>query len=493
MNTKKFTILHSNDMHGDFLAEVNKEGGSQMIGGLALLSGYINKVRQEEENVLYVISGDMVQGSLIDSEYKGISTMEIMNYLAPDVVSLGNHEFDYGLPHLLFLEKMANFPIVNANLYIKKYRKRMMEPYLIIKKAGFDILFTGIITEKVMDSIGQDKLIGSFVTLEEASAEVGKITDAYKKDDIDLTILLTHIGFESDVQLAKMLKPEWGVDMIIGGHSHTVLEQPAKENNVLIAQAGVGTDQIGRFDIVVDDDTNSIVDYQWKLIPINDSLAEPDHELLQYIESYKKEVDRKFNTLIGKLAGKLTHPVREEETSLGNFIADAFANMAECDVMFVGAGSIRTKELGPKVTLGDLTACFPYDDSLTRFTIDGATLKQIFAHVMRPENRDGEGECYQVSCGIAAVYDDQAKSLESLSYEGKLVNDTGCYRICLQGYHVSQAENYLGVSEAKLRESGQAKVVSTSAKSALEEYVKNHQNIGAKIEGRLVYKNVFLA
>ncbi len=487
MNTKKFTILHSNDMHGDFLAEVAGAKG-ELIGGLALLSGYINKVRKEEENVLYVIAGDMVQGSLIDSEYKGISTMEIMNYLAPDVVSLGNHEFDYGLPHLLFLEKMANFPIVNANLYIKKYHKRMMKPYLILKKAGFDIMFTGIITEKVMDSIGQDKLIGSFVSLEEASTEVGKISDAYKKDDIDLTILLTHIGFESDIELAKMLKPEWGVDMIIGGHSHTVLEQPKKVNNILIAQAGVGTNQIGRFDIIVDDDTNSIVEYKWELIPINEEIAKPDQELLEYIETYKKEVDRKFNTLIGKVASKLTHPAREIETSLGNFVADAFADVSECDVMFVGSGSIRTKELGPKITLGDLNECFPYDDSLTRFNIDGATLKQIFAHIMRIDNRDGEGECYQVSGRIEAVYNDSKKELVSLSYKGKPVKDTGCYRICLQGYHVSKAEEYLGVSEEVLRSNEQAKVVSTSAKAVLEEYVKNNQNMDAKVEGRLVYK-----
>jgi len=152
MNTKKFTILHNNDIHGDFLSEVKSGKKGKLIGGLALLSGYINKVRKEEENVLYTISGNMVQGSLIDTEWKGISTMEIMNYLAPDVVALGNHEFDYGLPHLLFLEKMANFPIVNANLYIKKYNKRLMKPYHIIKKSGFDILFTGIITEKIMDS-----------------------------------------------------------------------------------------------------------------------------------------------------------------------------------------------------------------------------------------------------------------------------------------------------------------------------------------------------
>jgi len=208
-NIKKFTILHSNDMHGDFLAEV-KAGEGKLVGGLALLSGYINRVRKEEENVLFLISGDMVQGSLIDFEYKGISTMEIMNYLAPDVVSLGNHEFDYGLPHLLFLEKVANFPIVNANLYISHSHNRMMRPYLILRKADFDILFTGVVTEKVIDALKEDKLISSFVTLEEASREIGIISNAYKNDDIDLTIVLTHIGFESDIELAKLLKPEWG-------------------------------------------------------------------------------------------------------------------------------------------------------------------------------------------------------------------------------------------------------------------------------------------
>src|SRR5665647_1079167 len=78
MRTQKFTILHSNDMHGEFLAENTGESGA-LTGGLALLSGYINKVREEEDNVLYVIAGDMVQGSLIDSEYKGISTLCIPN------------------------------------------------------------------------------------------------------------------------------------------------------------------------------------------------------------------------------------------------------------------------------------------------------------------------------------------------------------------------------------------------------------------------------
>ncbi len=487
MKTKKFTILHSNDMHGDFLAEVKGDKG-ELLGGLALLSGYINKVRKEEENVLYVIAGDMVQGSIIDTEYKGISTIEIMNFLAPDVVALGNHEFDYGLPHLLFLEKVANFPIVNANLYIKKYNKRLMRPYIILKKSGFDILFTGIITEKVIDSISMDKLVGSFITLRDAAKEVGRITNAYKNDDIDLTIVLTHIGFESDKELAKMLKPEWGVDMIIGGHSHTILEKPEKINNILIAQAGVGTNQIGRFDIVVDDETNSIIDWKWRLIPITDKIAKPDKRLVEYINSFKEDVDRKYNAILCRFTDKLIHPERTVETALGNLFADAFAESAETDVMLVGSGSIRSKELGPVVTLMNFMTCFPYDDSMTRFEIPGSKLKKIFEHIMRPENRNSEGECYQVNKNIKAVYNDKEKKLVSLEFKGDPVDNEKVYTICIQGYHLKNCSQYLNITEEELRESGKAKVISTSCQDVLEEWFRAHQNVGSKVEGRLVYK-----
>ena len=95
-------------MHGDFLAE---KVDSKLVGGVSLLSGYVSKVRHEEENVLYAIAGDMFRGSVIDSEFHGISTIQIMNMLAPDIVTVGNHEVDYGVAHLLFLENVRNFPL----------------------------------------------------------------------------------------------------------------------------------------------------------------------------------------------------------------------------------------------------------------------------------------------------------------------------------------------------------------------------------------------
>lgn len=486
--TRKFTILHSNDMHGDFLAE-QAAGGGELIGGLPLLSGYINKVRAEEENVLYVISGDMVQGSIIDSDFKGTSTMQIMNYLAPDVVALGNHEVDYGLPHLLFLEKIANFPIVNANLYIKPFEKRMMRPYHIIKKAGFDILFTGILTEKVMDALKLDELIGTFVTLEEAGAEVGKICDAFKNDDIDLTILLTHIGFESDKELASMLRPEWGVDLIIGGHSHTLLTRPEEVNGVLITQAGTGTNQIGRFDLVVDDDTNSVADWEWRLIPIDEHIAEPDLRMAEFIESFKSVVDRKYGVVITKFAQALTHPLREEESTLGNLLADAVAEGTQSDVVLLGAGSVRVKEMGPAVTLMDFISCFPYDDSLTRYFVTGAKLKHAFNHWMRPENRDGEGECYQVNGGVRAVYSNGARGIVSLEVNGAPVEDTATYSLILQGYHAKNVKPYLDLTPEELTATAPSRVVATSAQTVLKEWLLTHQNVARKIEGRLVYQD----
>ena len=261
---KKLTILHSNDMHGDFLAE---EVNEQLIGGVSMLSGYVNKVRKEEKNTLYCIAGDMFRGSVIDSEFRGISTIEIMNMLAPDVVTIGNHETDYGIAHLLFIEKCAKFPIINANLHITTNNARLFKSHHIVEMDGMRILFIGILTESVLSQTKNETLIGTFVDIHEAAQEVSRICNAYNALDVDCTVLLTHIGFEEDKKLAAQLDPALGVDLIIGGHSHTFIEQPENVNGILVVQAGTGTDQIGRFDLLIDMDRNCDHSYQVRVYP----------------------------------------------------------------------------------------------------------------------------------------------------------------------------------------------------------------------------------
>ena len=486
MGTKKFVLLHSNDMHGDFLAEMQGAEGN-LIGGLALLSGYVSKVRQEEENVLYLIAGDMLQGSLIDAEFRGVSTIEIMNCLAPDVVTLGNHELDYGLAHLLFLEKMAHFPIVNANLYIKKYHKRLMRPCLTLNVGGLSFLFIGIITEDTLDTLKSDE-IGTFVDVEDAAPAVGRMCNAYRHQDVDLTILLTHIGFEQDRKLAAMLDPEWGVDIIIGGHSHTILEQPAVVNDILITQANVGTDQIGRFDIVVDDRTNAVREWNWHLVPISADQAEPDAELQKFIDSFKEELDQKYHTIVCRFAHCLTHPRRDQETALGNLVADILAQRAGVDVAFVGGGSIRRQKLGPLVTLGDLRETLPFDGALLKLSITGAQLRRIFARFMCPENRCTHESVFHVNGNVRAVYHDAQGKLDSLTVCKQPVKDDECYSIGAMEFHYSISDKAFGLSNEELTELGEPEVVCTSCRDVLEEYLSAHQNLTRHVEGRLVLK-----
>ena len=239
---------------------------------------------------------------------------------------------------------------------------------------------------------------------------------------------------------------------------------------------------------MVDDETNSIVDYKWQLIPIDNKLAKPDKKLEEYINSFKTEVDRKYNTILCKFSETLIHPQREVETTLGDLVADALASSDQIDVMLVGSGSIRVKELGPLVTLKDFLACFPYDDVLQRFSITGSQLWQIFDHIMRTENRKGEGECYQVNGKIRAVYSDKKHKLALLTIDNVPVEKTKFYTLCIQGYHFNNCSSYLNITQEELLASGKLKVVTTSAQQVLEEFLRNNQNISRKMEGRLSYK-----
>ena len=172
-----------------------------------------------------------------------------------------------------------------------------------------------------------------------------------------------------------MLRPECGVDLIIGGHSHTLMEQPCVVNDILIAQAGAGTDQIGRFDIVVNTDTNSIESYKWQCIPINDKYCPVDEQIENLIRKYKSVTDQKYTRVITRFSCPLTHPQRNTETALGNLFADIFKNSLGIDIMLLGSGSIWGEKLGLIVEYGGLAEIFPYDDGVYMLRVDGRTFR----------------------------------------------------------------------------------------------------------------------
>ena len=484
--TKKITILHSNDLHGDFLAEQVDE---KLVGGVSMLSGYIEKVRAEQPNTIYAIAGDMFRGSVIDSEYKGLSTIEIMNALAPDIVTIGNHEVDYGIAHLLFIEKCARFPIINANLYIKNTPTRLFTPYKILRMDGMNILFIGIITQDVINQTKSESLVGSFVDTAAAAAEVGKICNAHNSIDIDFTVLLTHIGFEEDRHLARQLDPAWGVDLIIGGHSHTLPEHAVEENGVVIAQAGTGTDQIGRFDIIVDTDNNCIDSYTWRTVPICAETCPRNPAMEQVLHRFTSQVDEKYSHIVGRFRRELTHPQRTQETELGNLFADIFTRSLGVDVMLIGSGSIRAEKLGPIVTYGDLIEGFPYDDGVFMFKVTGQQLRQMLHYMLREEAYTGHTEFYQLPSTLRLRYDRRKGDFDYFTYcgreVGKEIGDDALFTVGLQNYHFKNIESFFNISYDTLCKLQKPRSVATSCQDILMEYFREHEMVDAVVDGRM--------
>ena len=483
MEKKRLTILHSNDMHGDFVA---KEVDEDLVGGVSMLSGYVDKVRKEEPNALYVVSGDMFRGSIIDSEYKGISTIEIMNILAPDVVTLGNHEVDYGVAHLLFLEKCAQFPIINANLYLTTYPVRLFKSHHIKEIGGMKILFIGVLTEEVIASTKQDKLIGSFIDVHEAALEIGKICNTYRTEDIDLTVLMTHIGIEADKELAQLLDPNWGVDLIIGGHSHTLLEEPVVVAGIPIVQAASGTAQIGRFDITVDTDNNCLDSYRWQLISIDDDHCPRNLDLEKVIARYKQHTDAKYSRVVTRFADRYTHPARNQETMLGKLIADAFKDVLGVDIVFFGSGSIRGEEIGPIVQYQDLLQLLPYNDEIYRIHVSGEQLRRMVKHILREEAFAGTTEFYQFSRGFRIEYDRRTRDLVSLSLNGYEIRNHDQFTLALQSFHLQNIEQFLNVTIEEVSGRQRPRVLSTNCTDVLEEYFSHQELVRVSEERRLI-------
>ncbi len=482
---KKLTLLHSNDLHGDFTAQ---QVDDRLLGGVSRLSGYVQKVRREEEHVLYTISGDMFQGSLIDSEYKGVSTIEIMNMLTPDVATLGNHEIDYGIGHLLFLEKCARFPIINANLYIKDSHTRLFRSHMILEVGGMRVLFIGILTEEVLAKAKKEAHIGALVDVHEAAAEVGRICDSYRTEDIDFTVLLTHIGFDADKDLAALLDPSWGVDLIIGGHSHTLMEQPCMVAGIPIVQAACGTDQIGRFDIVVDTCRNAIDHFTWQLVPIDEEHCPRDTALEAVLNRYQEATDKKYSRYITRFGDTYTHPRRDRETGLGKLFTDILQDSLGLDLMLFGSGSLRREHMGPIVEYRDLVEMLPYDETVVQVVLTGAQLRTALEHIFRPEAlaEGAHSEFYQFSAGLQFQLDRKQQRVTEILFRGKPIDDSQLFRVGLQDFHFKNIKDFLGLSEAEVKANKSPRVVATSTFTVIEEWLCHQELVTVPTDRRWI-------
>lgn len=248
-------ILHTNDVHSHI--EPLSSGRNAGFGGFQRRANYIESIRKDHTNVLLLDAGDYNQGTPYYTLFKGKMEVMLYNAMGYDVVCLGNHEFDDGQEVLAERLKEADYETICANFdFSESPLKEIVKPYTIVHKGGKKIGIIGVLLD-LNGYVSQKAIVG--LKYKNPIKVVNKLAKQLKnKENCDLVIALTHIGYKGngknrpgDLELARYTK---NVDIIIGGHSHTFLEEPTIVKNsagkdVIVNQTGAKGVYVGRIDI----------------------------------------------------------------------------------------------------------------------------------------------------------------------------------------------------------------------------------------------------
>lgn len=254
---RKLTILHTNDTHSRIDPFPPTDPKFPGLGGVARRSRIIEKIRQTEKNVILLDSGDIFQGTPYFNFFGGEVEFKAMSAMKYDCATFGNHDFDNGIEGLVSQLKWADFTFINSNYRMEDTAlSGKYQPYTILKREGIRIGIIGLGIE--LSGLLDPKLINGLEYTDPVIA-ANKTAGMLKNDlKCHLVICLSHLGYKydtnqiSDIRLAATSK---NIDIILGGHTHTFLDQPdiiknSEQKNVLIAQTGFAGICMGRIDIL---------------------------------------------------------------------------------------------------------------------------------------------------------------------------------------------------------------------------------------------------
>ncbi len=232
------TILHTNDTHSQVESFNDKKWGN--VGGVLRRNELILREKEIDPNLLLLDAGDYFQGTPYFNLFGGEVEIELMNRLNYDVVTLGNHEFDNGVRALWEKLKKANFDIVCANYRFKfKPIRSLVKPYVILERNGAKIGVFGLSPD--LQGLSSPEVINGIKFLDPVET-AQKMVDILKENNCDLIICLSHLGYSTDKptqEVSDMILAESvnGIDLIVGGHTHTYLPEMQIINDTRIVQA----------------------------------------------------------------------------------------------------------------------------------------------------------------------------------------------------------------------------------------------------------------
>nr|QLC28923.1 apyrase [Spodoptera frugiperda] len=400
-NLYELNIIHYNDFHAHF-DEISPSGGvcqpevETCIGGFARLYTAIKQAKEAEPDSLLLNGGDTFQGTVWYNFLRWNVSYNFMNLLDHDAHVLGNHEFDHGIDGLLpYLERL-NAPMLGAN--VNTELEPEMTPYVknhvIVNRKGRRIGIIGVLLQQFSAPIGNVKMEDE---LEAINREAAILT----ADGVDIIVVLSHVGYTSDIWLAERVSPT--VDVIVGGHSHTLLytgptpngdtalgEYPtvvtqANGHRIPIVQASCYTRYLGNIKLFIN--AQGIVErWQGEPVFLGSSIVQ-DEGMLKILDEWRIEVDAKGKEVLGESRVSLSRSrCSMDECNLGSWACDGFLdemvryakgpNWNHAHLCLINTGGLRTQILPGNVTTEALLMALPFENSVQVYELEGRYLQE---------------------------------------------------------------------------------------------------------------------
>ena len=441
---EKIIILHTNDVHCQIDQKKNKDGIVTNIGYAGVLA-YKKEMENLHgiNNVTLIDAGDAIQGGPIGTLSKGEYIIDIMNYVGYDVACPGNHEFDYGMENFLKLSTETS----KANYICCNFRdlegNPILSPYTLIKYGDLTIAYLGINTPESFTKSSpiyfQDEngnYIYDFAQGEKGQTlykTVQKYVDEAIKEGANYVVAIGHLGDEgaSEYWSSKsLIKNTYGIDIFIDGHSHEVYSEILKNKkgkNVLLAQTGTKLQNLGKITI---NTKNKKITSEF----ISNYKAQ-DEDAINYIEGIKNKFSDVLQEVIAKSSVTLTtldptthkRAIRNSETNLGDFCADAYRAMVGADIAFANGGGIRADIEEGDITYEEIINVHPFGNEICMIETTGQDILDAL-EVGACEYPIENGGFLQVS-GLSYTIDPSIPSSVVFNERGQFVKVDGKYRV----------------------------------------------------------------
>ena len=365
----KVTLLQVNDVYQFTPVDQGT------TGGLARVLTLTKSIREQNPNTLFLMAGDTISPSVESITLKGSQMIDAWNAIGLDYATFGNHEFDFGPATLKDRIKESKFGWVAANVIDRTTGKTFagVPPYVIRQFGTVKIGIFGLVLPetKITSRPGDD------VEFRSPCDTAKQMVSELRGQGVKVIVALTHLSMREDKEVARCAD----VDVIIGGHEHTLLESHA--GSAPIFKMTADARELGQIDLNISQTTGELESIDWKVIEVDSKTPEAP----EFSAVYKKYSNllAELSKPVGKSSVKLdarSAENRTKETNVGNLVTDSFRQALTAEVGLMNGGSIRADELMPagQITVRDVLSILPFKNKLVKIEVTGAMLKAALEH-----------------------------------------------------------------------------------------------------------------